>query len=140
LLCEGVVEFAGGAVDASTRRAQFLAMHPDATVVIENPPFRTYRLGPVAVRGRVFYANVMFVDDSLGSIGMSPENAAKSWDDITDALLAADKAGNDRWLKTEFALGPAATLAWGTIHSSTDIRSGSSSITITFDGAARARS
>lgn len=129
---EGVIAFAGGAVDASTTRTRFLELHGDATLVTANAPYRTYRVGPLAVRGQSFYANVMFVDEALRAISMCRAREGESWDDVDDATLAADKATNDRWLAREFALKPSAAFAWGTVSSTLDRRTGCSSITITY--------
>lgn len=130
---DGVIAFAGGAVSAATTREQFLQLHPGATLVTANEPHRTYRLGPIAVRGRAVYANLTFAGESLRTIRLGGVSEAASWDEVTERMLVADKQANDDWLRAEFGLGARASFRWGTIASTIDRRSGSSAITIAYD-------
>jgi hypothetical protein len=129
---DGTIAFAEGPIDAGTTRARFLALHPTARLVTGHPPHRTYQLGPSAVLGRVFYAHVGFVGETLRVVRMAPAGGAASWDEVTDTTLAADKRGNDLWLREAFGLGPVTTLDWGTIASQIDRRTGGAFITIEF--------
>lgn len=88
---DGVLAFAEGAIDGATTRTQFLALHPSAALVTDNPPHRTYRFGPSALFGRSFYVNVAFSGESLRVIRMTAADGPASWDEVNDATLAADK-------------------------------------------------
>lgn len=129
---DGAIAFAEGAIDVATTRTQFLALHPTATLVTDNPPHRTYRFGPSAVLGRSFYVNAGFSGESLRVIRMTAADGPASWDEVTDATLVADKRANDQWLREAFGLGPATKFAWGTVSSAIDRRTGGALITIDF--------
>jgi hypothetical protein len=127
---DGSIEFARGSVTRTTDKASFLAspLAGDAEVVVDNPPYVTYRISPESGIG----ATLCFKDQRLEYLawGLSmPTEAEQDWSEESE--LKRMKI-HDEWLRSELGQPPY-RFSWGRVVSEYDAKSVSSAIIVVYD-------
>ena len=101
-------------------------------VLIENPPWITYRLRRVAIGGRLFVLDVAFHSDTLADIDLAFDRGGTGdWSDWSEEAELALKDEHDAWLTAQIG-APALDCSWGTVSSHFDLKTGGSSMTIRY--------
>lgn len=136
MLADGVIKADGWSFEISTamNEQDFLSseIKDYVHVLVNNAELRSYYTDPCVINGRRFSVRVYFNHGCIVSITLIPSSDHVSWENIEMPALLKDKAGNDAWLKDQFAIFAPAEYSWGTLESVLDSRGGHASIVMRY--------
>ncbi len=132
----GEILFSGLLICPTTTREGFLAapFAADAEPVVENPPWRSYRIEAVDESGQRFAFIAFFADERLTRVSMSccDPGFGRSWAEWSEEKELERKAWHDAWLKRTSGIAAPADYLWGQVSSNYDRRSGGSSVLVAY--------
>jgi hypothetical protein len=133
----GEIRLPGGVLGPTLTRDAFHAspLADGAEIFVQNEPWCSFKLAQVPVLTTQYIVVVFFHGQRLTMVHLTdadPEFGA-SWDDWSEEKELRKKARHAAWLREVFDL-PVGTYAWGDVASEYDVRSGGSSIIVTYRG------
>jgi hypothetical protein len=126
---DGSVEFALGSVTSATDKPSFLAspLGRNATVIVENGPFATYRIVPESGVG----ATLLFNDNRLENLAWAFVMPNETEEDWSEELEIQRKKCHEEWLLEKLGKPPY-RFAWGDVASEYDAKGVSSAIMLAY--------
>lgn len=125
----------GFTISRALTKSEFLAAKKgEAAVIVENPPFFSYKLPPIQLHGVRMILTLYFAQEQVREIHLFPlwDITSDGWSHQQSAAAEGAKRQNDQWLAQ--ILGPPPyKYKWGEIMSTLDQKSGYSQIIVRYN-------
>ena len=102
-------------------------------LTVENGIYKRFFIGQVQIAKTDFFASLAFESDRLKSISLSlAAEHASSWGDWSHEKEKKTKVLHNKFLQEQFNSVPPYKLAWGSVESCLDVKTGDARIIVTY--------
>jgi hypothetical protein len=111
-----------------------IAFAEDTALLIDNPPWRSYRIVASDGEGQAFAVIVQFEGSRLTGFTMGAIDDAfgRTWDDWSEEGEQRRRAWHDAWLRRTSGMARDNEFTWGTVTSADDSRVGGAIVRVRY--------